>query len=157
MSRRSLLHTFPTSMPPFSPFFTNSRNFFDDAEFDRAFARPYYNDKPLSESQKFAEGQEEVVVTDNSFTFNIDVSHFEPSDLKVNIVDGNVVVEGKHDEKTDKYGTICRSFTRKYALPKTFTEEDVTSELSKDGILTVKGVKMTAEDAKVRNIPIQTK
>lgn len=35
--------------------------------------------------------------------------------------------------------------------------EDVTSELSKEGILTVQSLKKQIEDSKVRNIPIQTK
>uniref|UniRef100_A0A0K0FNK0 Protein lethal(2)essential for life (inferred by orthology to a D. melanogaster protein) n=1 Tax=Strongyloides venezuelensis TaxID=75913 RepID=A0A0K0FNK0_STRVS len=155
MTSRSLLPRLPLSHT-FSPFF-ESRRFFDDLEFDRPFTRSYYNDKPLMDSQKFGEGFDEVKVSDDSFTLNIDVSHFEPSELKVNIIDGNVVIEGSHDEKIDKYGSIKRNFVRKYILPKNVAEEDIVSELSKDGILTIEGKKKTPEEGKIINIPIHRK
>uniref|UniRef100_A0A0K0ELG3 SHSP domain-containing protein n=1 Tax=Strongyloides stercoralis TaxID=6248 RepID=A0A0K0ELG3_STRER len=155
MSNRSILPRLPLSHT-FSPFF-ESRRFFDDLEFDRSFNRSYWNDKPLLESQKFGEGFDDVQVSDDSFSLSFDVSHFDPSELKVNIVDGNVVIEGCHDEKIDKYGSIKRNFVRKYALPKNINEEDVISELSKDGILTIEGKKKGAEEVKIRNIPINRK
>uniref|UniRef100_A0A7E4VP15 SHSP domain-containing protein n=1 Tax=Panagrellus redivivus TaxID=6233 RepID=A0A7E4VP15_PANRE len=141
--------------PPFSPFF-NSR-FFDDFEFDRHALRPYWTDKNLLESQKFADGVGDIVSTDGAFKVELDVSHFRPEELKVNVVENQVVVEGKHESKSDKYGLIERSFTRKYDLPANTKPEDVTSELSKDGILTIQSVKAQIEETKVRNIPIQTK
>uniref|UniRef100_A0AC34FR70 SHSP domain-containing protein n=1 Tax=Panagrolaimus sp. ES5 TaxID=591445 RepID=A0AC34FR70_9BILA len=94
---------------------------------------------------------------DQNFKIELDVSHFRPEELKVNVVENELVVEGKHEEKSDKYGKIERNFTRKYKLPANMKPEDVTSELSKEGILTVSSIKKQVEDSKVRNIPIQTK
>ncbi|CEF63399.1 Protein lethal(2)essential for life [Strongyloides ratti] len=155
MTSRSILPRLPLSHT-FSPFFEN-RRFFEDLDFDRSFSRPYWHDKPLLESQKFGEGYDEIKVSDDSFSLSFDVSHFEPSELKVNIIDGNVVIEGCHDEKIDKFGSIKRTFVRKYALPQNIAEEDVISELSKDGILTIEGKKKMVNEGKIRNIPINRK
>ena len=52
---------------------------------------------------------------------------------------------------------VERHFVRKYNLPLNTKPEDVTSELSKDGVLTVQSTKKAVEESKVRNIPIQPK
>lgn len=46
--------------------------------------------------------------SDEKFTVELDVSHFRPEELKVNIVEGQLVVEGKHEEKSDKYGKVFK-------------------------------------------------
>uniref|UniRef100_A0A914Y9L7 SHSP domain-containing protein n=1 Tax=Panagrolaimus superbus TaxID=310955 RepID=A0A914Y9L7_9BILA len=142
--------------PLFSPFFPTTR-FFDDFDFDRSIRAPYWADKTLLDGHRFADGVGEVVDSDETFKIELDVSHFRPEELKVNVVENELVVEGKHEEKTDKYGKIERNFIRKYKLPANMKPEDVTSELSKEGILTVSSIKKQVEDSKVRNIPIQTK
>ncbi|KAH7703621.1 Protein HSP-17 a [Aphelenchoides avenae] len=88
----------------------------------------------------------------------IDVSHFRPEDLKVNVVDDWIVIEGRHEQKADKYGQIERNFVRKVKLPSGVKPEDVTSDLSVDGILTVQAEKpRPQEDSRVRHIPIRSK
>uniref|UniRef100_A0AC34QVM4 SHSP domain-containing protein n=1 Tax=Panagrolaimus sp. JU765 TaxID=591449 RepID=A0AC34QVM4_9BILA len=141
--------------PLVSPFF-HSR-FFDDFEFDRALRTPYWADKNLYDGQRFGDGVGEVVDNDEGFKVEVDVSHFRPEELTVTVVESQLVIEGKHDEKTDKYGKIERHFVRKYNLPPNTKPEDVTSELSKDGILTVQTAKKQVEESKVRNIPIQAR
>uniref|UniRef100_A0AC34QWG5 SHSP domain-containing protein n=1 Tax=Panagrolaimus sp. JU765 TaxID=591449 RepID=A0AC34QWG5_9BILA len=160
--------------PLVSPFF-HSR-FFDDFEFDRALRTPYWADKNLYDGQRFGDGVGEVVDNDEGFKVEVDVSHFRPEELTVTVVESQLVIEGKHDEKTDKYGKIERHFVRKYNLPANTKPEDierhfvrkynlppntkpedVTSELSKDGILTVQTAKKQVEESKVRNIPIQAR
>lgn len=48
-------------------------------------------------------------------------------------------------------------FVRKYGLPEGLKEENVTSELSKEGILTVGGSKLAIEADKAKNVPITYK
>ena len=66
-----------------------------------------------------------------------------------------LVIEGKHEEKSDEHGQIERHFIRKYALPKEVNVENVVSHLSKEGVLTVSAPKNAIEGPAVRTIPIQ--
>lgn len=43
---------------------------------------------------------------EESFSVQLDVSHFRPEELSVNIIEGHLVIEGKHEEKNDKYGKV---------------------------------------------------
>uniref|UniRef100_A0A0K0E9D3 SHSP domain-containing protein n=1 Tax=Strongyloides stercoralis TaxID=6248 RepID=A0A0K0E9D3_STRER len=131
-----------------------ARKMYDDL--DHAFMMPrYWCEKSLTDSHKFGQGCPEVVDNDKEFKVKMDVSHFTPEELKVTVRDKYLQVEGKHEEKSDEYGTIERSFVRKYALPSDMKEDDVTSELNKDGILTVGGVKSKAGEDKVKEISIK--
>ena len=98
--------------PLYSPFFHT--RFFDDFDFDRPMRTPYWAEKSLVDGQKFADGVGEVVDTEDNFKVELDVSHFRPEELKVNVVEDELVIEGNHEEKTDKYGKV--SFTTNEAL-----------------------------------------
>uniref|UniRef100_A0A0N5BVF8 SHSP domain-containing protein n=1 Tax=Strongyloides papillosus TaxID=174720 RepID=A0A0N5BVF8_STREA len=141
--------------PFFSPF-SGIRGFLDDM--DRAMMESrYWMNKTLTESHRFAEPCPEIVDNDKEFKVKMDVSHFAPNELKVTVKDNFLHVEGKHEEKDDRFGTIQRMFIRKYNLPQGLKEENVTSELSKDGILTVGGSKLAIEGDTAKNIPITYK
>ncbi|CAD6196057.1 unnamed protein product [Caenorhabditis auriculariae] len=128
---------------PFSPFFNHHRRFFDDFEpLDRSFIRPYWADQSMLTGHRVGDAID-VVDNQNEYTVSVDVSQFEPEELKVNIADNQLVIEGKHAEKTDKFGQVERHFVRKYNLPPGVKAEDVKSELSREGVLTVKYDKTT--------------
>uniref|UniRef100_A0A0N5B287 SHSP domain-containing protein n=1 Tax=Strongyloides papillosus TaxID=174720 RepID=A0A0N5B287_STREA len=110
----------------------------------------------LNEVGELDDALPEVVNNDKEFKVKMDVSHYGPEELKVTVKDNYLQVEGNHEEKNDKYGTIKRSFVRKFALPKGLTEENVKSELTKDGFLTVGGNKLALED-NVKTVPIEYK
>jgi HSP20 family molecular chaperone IbpA len=40
------------------------------------------------------------------FSIQIDVSNFRPEELKVSVIEHQVVIEGKHDEKSDSFGQV---------------------------------------------------
>lgn len=91
--------------PLASPFF-HSR-FFDDFEFDRALrGAPYWTEKNLYDGQRFGDGVGDVVDTGDAFKFEVDVSHFRPEELTVTVIENELVIEGKHEEKADKYGKV---------------------------------------------------
>ncbi|VDN56037.1 unnamed protein product [Dracunculus medinensis] len=140
----------------FYPHFFSNRFFddFRDRNFERHFTRPYWTDYTLKESNKFGDGVGNIIDDDEQFSITIDTSQFSPEDLKVNIVDGQLIIEGKHESKIDQYGEIERSFVRKLMLPKNVTAESVTSELTKDGMLTVQTPKKSTDASRVRTIPI---
>jgi len=74
----------------------------------------------------------------DGFQVSVDVQQFAPNEITVKTVDNTIVVEAKHEERQDEHGYISRQFTRRYALPKGFNIKDVVTQLSSDGILTVK-------------------
>jgi len=71
-------------------------------------------------------------------------------------VDNNLIVEGKHEEKSDEHGFISRSFKRRYLLPKEVELDKVASSLAPSGVLRIEAPKKPVEGApKERPIPIQ--
>lgn len=99
---------------------------------------------------------EQGKVDNDGFQVCVDVQHFLPNEIEVKTENNTVIVHAKHEEKEDDHGYIAREFTRRYTLPKEFKPENVTSNLSSDGVLTIKAKSPTAAvEGKVHNIPIQ--
>jgi crystallin alpha B len=71
----------------------------------------------------------------DGFQAAIDVTHFDPSDIKVKTVDHTIVVEAIHDDREDSHSIVARSFERKFRLPNEYDMSTIKSTLSKDGIL----------------------
>lgn len=88
----------------------------------------------------------------DQFQISLDVQHFAPEDLTVKTADGYVVIEGKHEEKEDEHGFVSRHFSRRYALPDGVDPESVLSQLSADGVLTVRAPRKAADGERV--VPI---
>lgn len=75
----------------------------------------------------------------DGFQACVDVHHFQPSEITVKTIDHTVIVEGKHEDRDDGLGFVQRHFIRKYVLPKEYDMSQVHSNLSTDGVLTIKG------------------
>ncbi|KAI6233766.1 SHSP domain-containing protein [Aphelenchoides fujianensis] len=144
---------------PFTSSYFPSSRWLDDLDFDRpSFSRPYWQERTFRDSHRLADGIGEPVSGPDYFSIQLDVSSFRPEDLKVTVIENQVVIEGRHDERNDRYGQVERLFVRKYTIPDSIKPEEVTSELSKDGVLTVQTLrKPPVEEEKVRQIPIQPK
>lgn len=86
----------------------------------------------------------------------MDVQQFKPDEVNVKIVDNYLVVEGKHEEKQDKHGFISRQFTRRYRLPDDVQQENISSSISSDGILSISAPKKSQAigNSNERQIPI---
>ncbi|CAH1390507.1 unnamed protein product [Nezara viridula] len=85
---------------------------------------------------------------------NLDVQQFKPEELKVSVIDGYIVVDGKHEERSDEHGFVSRQFTRRYKIPDNVDEAALESKLSSDGVLTLKAPSKALPDSKSREIPI---
>jgi crystallin alpha B len=72
---------------------------------------------------------------------NLDVQQFKPEELKVRVVDDYLVVEAKHEERSDEHGFISRQFTRRYKLPEDVDPLALVSKLSSDGVLSLEAPK----------------
>ena len=92
----------------------------------------------------------------NKFEISLDLSNFTPEEFNVKIVDKDLIVECKHEEKKDQFGWVSRQFTRKFALPNDVDIEKMKATLSSAGILTVEVPKKVfqAKEENVVYIPI---
>ncbi|KAK9502217.1 hypothetical protein O3M35_011026 [Rhynocoris fuscipes] len=88
------------------------------------------------------------------FKVNLDVQQFKPEELKVKVVDDYIVVEGKHEERSDQHGFISRQFTRRYKVPEDVDKTKLISNLSSDGVLSLQAPKLAIPDKASRDIPI---
>ncbi|XP_043529494.1 protein lethal(2)essential for life-like [Frieseomelitta varia] len=96
----------------------------------------YY--RPWGEFLRKDEGGTSIVVADkDKFRVNLDVQEFQSDEISVKVVDRFVVVEASHEEKEDEHGWISRRFTRKYIIPEQCDIDQVSSELSSDGVLSI--------------------
>lgn len=115
---------------------------------DNAF-RPWDNfAKPLEElsssMNQLALSGTKMTSDNEKFQVNVDVQHFAPEEINVKVVNGQVIVEGNHEEKRDEHGYVSRQFVRKYSLPQGCLPDTVESKLSSDGVLTVTAPKVLA-------------
>jgi HSP20 family molecular chaperone IbpA len=96
---------------------------------------------------------------EKDFSFAFDVSSFEPEEISVKLVDRDIFVEGKHEERQDEHGLfpgfISRQFTRRITLPKEYDTNTITSLLTKDGKMTIKALRLRPLEPKERIIPIK--
>lgn len=83
-----------------------------------------------------------TVDDDEKFQVSVDVKHFSPEEISVRVVEGHVIVEGKHQEKQDDHGYVSRQFVRRHALPQGCLPDTVQSQLSSDGVLTISAPKV---------------
>lgn len=82
-------------------------------------------------------GASTVQADKNKFQVTLDVQQFKPEEVTVKVVDKNVLIEGKHEERQDEHGWISRQFVRKYLVPEQCDIEQLKSTLSSDGVLTI--------------------
>lgn len=98
-----------------------------------------------------------VSFDNDKFQVNVDVQQFAPHEITVKTAgDNTITVEGKHEERPDEHGYITRQFVRRYVLPKGHDVNQVHSNLSSDGVLTISAPRTDQQKAiGYRNVPIQ--
>lgn len=97
-----------------------------------------------------------VSTTENEYKINLDVQQFQPEEITVKVIGNNVIkVEGKHEEKEDEHGMISRHFVRKYVFPKGYDLDNIVSNLSSDGVLSIVAPKIQVDESEHRTIPIK--
>ncbi|XP_015790804.1 heat shock protein 23 [Tetranychus urticae] len=75
----------------------------------------------------------------DAYEVKIDVQYFKPEEINVKLIATNtLIIEAKHEEKSDGDGFVARSFTRRYLIPDSYDTQKIESQLGLDGILTVK-------------------
>merc|ERR1712004_38943 len=90
---------------------------------------------------------------------HLDTVGYKPDELKVEVENGVVRVEGRHHEKSESGQVmVSRQFARQYALPQGAKPEEVVSSLSKDGVLAIHVPKQAPKKlSATRAVPIDLK
>merc|ERR1712025_1513559 len=79
-----------------------------------------------------------MVDDDTKMEISLNTSGYKPGELSVNVTDGQLIIEGKHEEKTESGHTmVSRHFRRQYGLSPNVKMTEVVSNLSQDGVLVV--------------------
>merc|ERR1712106_981860 len=69
---------------------------------------------------------------------SLNTSGYKPSELSVNVADGEITIEGKHEEKSEEGHTmVSRQFSKRYTLPAGAKLTEVVSNLSQDGVMVI--------------------
>lgn len=108
-----------------------------------AYRTPYWEDEKLQ------------TAPDNGFQVSLNVKNFKPEEVSVKVIDNNVIIEAKHEERNEDDSYITRQFSRRYTLPENCNITDIVSTLSADGILTVRAPPKEIDTKNARNIHIQ--
>merc|ERR1712012_1168488 len=96
-----------------------------------------------------------MVDDDTKMEISLNTSGYKPGELSVNVTDGQLIIEGKHEEKTESGHTmVSRHFRRQYGLSPNVKMTEVVSNLSQDGVLVVtvpkeKRIQEIKEDRKI--------
>lgn len=82
---------------------------------------------------------ERVHADEKGFRIDIDVRQFRPHEIVVKTNDDYIIVQGNHNKRSEgANGYVERHFVRKYLLPRGYNANEVISDISSDGILTIK-------------------
>ena len=93
---------------------------------------------------------------DTKFEVSLVTHEFRPDELKVNVNNNVLTVEGKHEEKSeDGANFTARQFFRRYTLPRGCEAATINSNLSSDGVLMITPPKNPALAHNERVVPIQ--
>ncbi|KAJ8025791.1 Alpha-crystallin B chain [Holothuria leucospilota] len=127
------------------------------AENDSATNQSAVSDKQVSEKTEQKVSPQDAKLSDN-FSVSVELGDvFKPSEISVKVTGKALKIEGKHEETGDDGHFSCRQFTRSVYLPDDVDIENLTSTLSKEGVLSVEAPRLQLKEKKSeeRNIPIQ--
>jgi len=86
------------------------------------------------------------MLTPEKFQINLNIEGFAPEDLQVKSVDNFIIIEGKHEEKTDN-SIISRFFSRKWAIPQGVKVDEIRCNFNhKAGQIQVEAPRLVIED-----------
>ncbi|KAK5964471.1 SHSP domain-containing protein [Trichostrongylus colubriformis] len=94
----------------------------------------------------------EVINDDKKFAVALDVSHFRPEELKVQLEGRDLTIEGNQEVKTE-HGYIKKNFVHRWALPEDCDLDAVHTQIDDHGHLSVEAPK-TGQHTNSRIIPI---
>uniref|UniRef100_A0A0N5BVF6 SHSP domain-containing protein n=1 Tax=Strongyloides papillosus TaxID=174720 RepID=A0A0N5BVF6_STREA len=133
--------------------FDEAKRFFENA--DKLMETPlYWTHSKFNDKHEIDNKVVQVKDTSSDFSIKMDVSKFAPDELKVDIRGRCLVVKGKC-EKTDENSILVKkTFIRSCSLPHHVKIEEISSELSDEGVLTIHQKKDCLDNDNIKTIPI---
>lgn len=132
--------------------FWNTPDVFD-MQFGLAPSSRFIKYRPLDMQR---EDEHTICSAKDGFQVSMNVAHFKPDEINVKVIDNCILVEAKHEERSeDGESYVSRQFNRRYLLPEEYNIADVVSKLSSDGILTVIAPPKQIDASAIRNIQIE--
>ncbi len=144
ISKTLLMLSISMSLSVSSP--VQARSIFDmlSSDFDSKF--------PFIQLEEISGPRIESNVNENSVKVSVEVPGLDPSDLKVNITDDELFIEGeKKEEKEKRY----KSFKRTITFPCRIDSEKAEAKL-KNGVLTISAPKGPENGRRGKALTIQT-
>lgn len=86
---------------------------------------------------KMNTGISDIKCNDKQMRILLDVQQFGHNEIKVKTSENLLIVKGRHEEKEDEHGLVSRQFKRTYVIPDDVNPEEIISNLSPSGILTI--------------------
>ncbi|KAG8228852.1 hypothetical protein J437_LFUL008348 [Ladona fulva] len=104
-----------------------ANDFFKDSSLlPASLTKKYF--RPWRHNSNKDNGTSCINVDKTKFEVVLGMRHFQPNEITVKVIDNDIVIEGKHEEKEDEHGFVCRRFSRRYALPKDASPDDGTQD-----------------------------
>ncbi|KAK7097214.1 heat shock protein hsp-16.2-like [Littorina saxatilis] len=97
----------------------------------------------------------EAKIDDKGMNLKLNVSHYQPDELKVKIVDDRLVILGKHEKKSDEHGFVSREFSRELLLPEEVDRDTLHSRITEDGNLIITAKVKAEVEPEGRTISIE--
>jgi len=120
-------------------------NSFDDSIFSKNWLSPQRWMIPRDSEGFFnsdSSGNDSNLISlvdgEGKMEISLNTSGFKPEELKVQVADGSVKIEGKHEEKSQAGSVmVSRQFSKTYSLPQGAKKEEIVSNLSQDGVMVI--------------------
>nr|CDJ94402.1 Heat shock protein Hsp20 domain containing protein [Haemonchus contortus] len=93
----------------------------------------------------------EMINDDKKFSLALDVSHFKPEELKVQLDGRDLTIKGHQEVKTE-HGYMKKNFVHRWALPEDCDLDAVHTQLDNNGQLSVEAPK-TGQHTKTKTFP----
>ncbi|KAK7496463.1 hypothetical protein BaRGS_00012385 [Batillaria attramentaria] len=95
----------------------------------------------------------EAKIDSEGLYVKLNVSHYEPDELNVKVVNDRITIAAKHEQKSDEHGFVSREFTREFVLPEDVDQDTLASRLTEDGHLIISA--KVKKEAQGRSINIE--
>ncbi|CEF70447.1 Protein lethal(2)essential for life [Strongyloides ratti] len=133
--------------------FIEAKRFFKNAE--KLMETPlYWTHSKFNDKHEIDDRNVQIKDTSSEFSIKMDVSKFSPNKLNVDIRGRCLIVKGKCQEKDKNSITVKKTFIRSYSLPHNVKVEEISSELSDEGVLTIHQKKNCVDNDNIKIIPI---
>lgn len=140
-------------LPVWYPFRRGRGSFWDEPDFFKHFEErmreqlraanrmwPSFAEDARERMQATHGANAEVVearIDSEGLYIKLNVSHYEPEELNVKLVNDRLTIAAKHEQKSDEHGFVSREFVREFTLPEAVDQDTIASRLTEDGHLII--------------------